>query len=93
MQTPAEVARQALDADVHAVGVSSQAAGHRTLVPELIAELKKIGAGDKMIICGGVIPPQDYKFLYAAGVKFIFGPGTRLPIAAQQVVQALDEQK
>lgn len=89
--TPQEVARQAVDADVHAVGVSSQAAGHKTLVPALISELKKVGAGDKIIICGGVIPQQDYQFLRDAGVSAIFGPGTRIPLAAREVVQKISE--
>ena len=65
-----------VDADVHVVGVSSQAAGHKTLVPALIAELKKMNADDKLVVCGGVIPHQDYDFLYKAGVSAIFGPGT-----------------
>jgi methylmalonyl-CoA mutase len=86
-QTPAEVARQAVDADVHVVGVSSQAAGHKTLIPHLVAELKKLGANDMVVVAGGVIPPQDYQFLYDAGCGLIFGPGTRVPIAAQEVVK------
>jgi len=91
-QTPAEVARQAIDGDVHVIGVSSQAAGHKTLVPALIEELKKQGAGDsKMIVCGGVIPPQDYDFLYKAGVALIFGPGTQIPLAAREVVDRLSK--
>ncbi|KAJ3179738.1 hypothetical protein HDU85_004737 [Gaertneriomyces sp. JEL0708] len=90
-QTPREVAQQAVDADVHVVGVSSQAAGHKTLVPELIKELKNLGAGDKMVVVGGVIPPQDYDFLYKAGVSCIFGPGTKIPIAAREVVAKIDE--
>ncbi|KAJ3097319.1 hypothetical protein HDU96_000422 [Phlyctochytrium bullatum] len=89
-QTPAEVARQAIDADVHVVGVSSQAAGHKALVPELIAELKKVGADDKIIVVGGVIPQQDYEFLYNAGVHCIFGPGTKIPVAALEVVQKIE---
>lgn len=76
-QTPAEVAQMAVDADVHAVGVSSQAAGHKTLVPDLINQLKAMGREDIIVICGGVIPPHDYQFLYDVGVKSIFGPGTR----------------
>jgi methylmalonyl-CoA mutase len=80
------VARQAVDADVHVVGVSSQAAGHKTLVPELIKELEALGAGDKLVVCGGVIPPMDYPFLQDAGVACIFGPGTRIPLAAREVV-------
>lgn len=74
-QTPGEVAQMAVDADVHAVGVSSQAAGHKTLVPELINKLKDMGRNDIIVVCGGVIPPQDYDFLYDVGVKSIFGPG------------------
>ena len=73
-QTPEEVTRQAIDADVHVVGVSSQAAGHKTLVPALIQELKKQGATDKIVVCGGVIPMQDYDFLFQAGVAAVFGP-------------------
>ncbi|KAJ3066424.1 hypothetical protein HDU98_010300 [Podochytrium sp. JEL0797] len=88
-QTPAEVARQAVDADVHVVGISSQANGHKTLVPMLVAELKKLGAEDKLVICGGVIPAQDYDFLYKAGVACIFGPGTKIPLAAQEVVSKI----
>ncbi|KAI8584333.1 hypothetical protein K450DRAFT_219350 [Umbelopsis ramanniana AG] len=90
-QTPAEVARQAIDADVHVVGISSQAAGHKTLVPALVEELKKLGATDKLIVCGGVIPQQDYAFLRNAGVSAIFGPGTRIPVAAQEVVQKIEQ--
>jgi methylmalonyl-CoA mutase len=74
-QTPGEVARMAVDADVHVVGVSSQAAGHKTLVPQLKEELKKLGRDDVLVVVGGVIPPKDYDFLYAAGVASIFGPG------------------
>jgi methylmalonyl-CoA mutase len=87
--TPAEVAQQAIDADVHVVGVSSQAAGHKTLVPQLIAALKAAGAAHIKVVTGGVIPPQDYDFLRAAGVVGIFGPGTRLPVAALEVLGAL----
>eukprot|EP00455_Lapot_gusevi_P023434 TRINITY_DN2436_c0_g1_i2.p1 TRINITY_DN2436_c0_g1~~TRINITY_DN2436_c0_g1_i2.p1 ORF type:complete len:764 (-),score=366.63 TRINITY_DN2436_c0_g1_i2:167-2122(-) len=89
-QTPAEVARQAVDADVHVVGVSSQAAGHKTLVPQLVAELKKLGANDTMVVCGGVIPAQDYDFLYQAGASLIFGPGTKLPHAVIEVLKAVE---
>ena len=89
-QTPAEVARQAVDADVHVVGISSQAAGHKTLVPELVKELKALGAQDKLIVVGGVIPAQDYDFLYANGVTLIFGPGTHIPHAAQKVIRTLE---
>ncbi|MEQ1889768.1 MAG: methylmalonyl-CoA mutase [Alphaproteobacteria bacterium] len=88
-QTPAEVARDAVENDVHVVGVSSQAAGHKTLVPELISELKKQGAEDIMVICGGVIPQQDYDFLYRAGVAGIFGPGTNIPQAAAKILELI----
>lgn len=86
-QTPAEAARQAIENDVHVVGVSSQAAGHKTLVPELIAELKASGGDDIIVVCGGVIPQQDYDFLKAAGVAAIYGPGTNIPAAAAQVLE------
>ncbi|XP_070550169.1 methylmalonyl-CoA mutase, mitochondrial-like [Ptychodera flava] len=89
-QTPMEVAQQAVDADVHTVGVSTQAAGHKTLVPELIQALKELGRGDIVVICGGVIPPQDYEFLFNVGVSSIFGPGTRIPEAAMQVVDNIE---
>ncbi|KAJ3049469.1 hypothetical protein HK097_009548 [Rhizophlyctis rosea] len=92
-QTPEEVARQAIDADVHVIGVSSQAAGHKTLVPELIKELKKEGAGDKIVVVGGVIPHQDYEFLQKAGVAAIFGPGTKIPLAAQEVIRKIQAAK
>ncbi len=88
--TPEEVARQAIENDVHAVGVSSQAAGHKTLVPELIKQLEAQGAGDIIVIAGGVIPKQDYEFLYSAGVKGIFGPGTQIPVAARDVLAAIN---
>lgn len=84
-QTPDEVAQQAVDSDVHCIGVSSLAAGHKALVPDLVKSLAKIGRPDILIICGGVIPPQDYEFLYNAGVGAIFGPGTKLPVAALKV--------
>jgi methylmalonyl-CoA mutase len=88
-QTPREVARFALDSDVHAVGVSSLAAGHKTLVPQLIEQLRALGRGDILVVVGGVIPPQDYRFLYEAGVAGIYGPGTVIPVAAQKIVQLL----
>jgi len=84
-----EVAQQAVDADVHVVGISSQAAGHKTLIPELIAQMKSMGRGDIVVVCGGVIPPQDYQFLYDSGVNCIFGPGTRIPAAAMDVLDAV----
>jgi methylmalonyl-CoA mutase len=89
-QTPQEVAQQAIENDVHIVGVSSQAAGHKTLVPQLIANLKAQGAEDIVVICGGVIPPQDYQQLIDQGVAAIFGPGTNIPEAAQQVLELIE---
>ncbi len=88
-QTPEETARQATENDVHIVGASSLAAGHKTLVPALIEELKKLGRSDIMVIAGGVIPAQDYDFLYQSGVKGIFGPGTVISIAAQKILKEL----
>ena len=88
-QTPEETARQAVENDVHIVGASSLAAGHKTLVPQLIDELKKMGREDIMVIAGGVIPTQDYDFLYKAGVKGVFGPGTVISIAAQKILGEL----
>jgi methylmalonyl-CoA mutase len=88
-QTPREVARHAAENDVHVVGVSSLAAGHKTLAPQLIEELKKLGREDILVIVGGVIPPQDYDFLYKAGVVGIYGPGTVIPTAACQILQIL----
>ncbi|NJL69462.1 MAG: methylmalonyl-CoA mutase, partial [Microcoleus sp. SM1_3_4] len=88
-QTPAEAARQAAENDVHIVGVSSLAAGHKTLVPQLIEALKNIGREDILVIVGGVIPPKDYEFLYNAGVVGIFGPGTIIAQAAQSILRKL----
>jgi methylmalonyl-CoA mutase len=88
-QTPDEVARQAIENDVHIVGVSSLAAGHKTLVPALINELKKYDREDIMVIAGGVIPPKDYDFLYEAGVAGVFGPGTVISVAAQKILEEL----
>jgi methylmalonyl-CoA mutase len=88
-QTPEETARQAVENDVHIVGASSLAAGHKTLVPQLIDELKKMGREDIMVIAGGVIPAQDYDFLYKAGVKGVFGPGTVISVAAQKILGEL----
>jgi len=85
-QTPEEAARQAVENDVHVVGVSSQAAGHRTLVPALIEALEAEGGGDIVVICGGVIPPQDYDFLLGAGAHAIYGPGTNIPHAAGEII-------
>ncbi|MEM8588294.1 MAG: methylmalonyl-CoA mutase [Pseudomonadota bacterium] len=88
-QTPEEAARQAIENDVHIVGVSSQAAGHKTLVPALIAALKDQGADDILVVCGGVIPPQDYDFLRNAGVSAIYGPGTNIPAAAAEILSLI----
>jgi methylmalonyl-CoA mutase len=88
-QTPAEVARFAVESDVHVVGVSSLAAGHMTLVPELIEELRSTGHEEIAVVAGGVIPPQDYQFLYDAGVSEIFGPGTVISLAAQRILRAI----
>jgi methylmalonyl-CoA mutase len=88
-QTPAEVAKDAIDSDVHVIGISSQAAGHKTLVPELATELKKQRAGDILIVVGGVIPAQDYDMLKRAGAAAIFGPGTNIPAAASQVLKLI----
>ena len=90
-QTPEEAAQQAIENDVHIVGVSSQAAGHKTLVPQLIASLKAQGAEDIIVICGGVIPPKDYDQLRAEGVAAIFGPGTNIPVAAEEVLELIKE--
>jgi methylmalonyl-CoA mutase len=90
-ETPAEVARAAVENDVHVVGVSSQAAGHKTLVPQLIAELDAAGAKDILVVCGGVIPPQDHEFLRDAGVVAVFGPGTNIPEAAGRVIELIRE--
>ncbi len=88
-QTPAEAARQAVENDVHVLGVSSLAAGHKTLVPQVIEELKKLGRDDIMVICGGVIPAQDYQYLYDAGAMAIFGPGTSVSKAAIEILTLL----
>ncbi|MEP2783766.1 MAG: methylmalonyl-CoA mutase [Pseudoruegeria sp.] len=90
-QTPEEAAQDAVDNDVHIVGISSQAAGHKTLAPKLIEALKEQGAEDILVICGGVIPKQDYAFLKDAGVKAIFGPGTNIPNAAQDILKLIRE--
>lgn len=91
-QTPEECARQAIENDVHAVGISTLAAGHKTLVPAIIAELKKQGADDIIVFVGGVIPAQDYDMLYAAGVKGIYGPGTPIPASAKDVLEQIRAQ-
>ncbi|MBR6686168.1 MAG: cobalamin-dependent protein, partial [Paludibacteraceae bacterium] len=88
-QTPAEAAKQAVENDVHVLGVSSLAAGHKTLVPQVIEELKKLGREDIVVIAGGVIPAQDYDFLYKAGVAAIFGPGSSVAKSASQILDIL----
>ncbi|MBV9017509.1 MAG: methylmalonyl-CoA mutase, partial [Alphaproteobacteria bacterium] len=92
-QTPEEAARQAVENDVHIVGVSSQAAAHKTLVPALIEALRKEGAGDILVVCGGVIPPQDYDFLKKAGVSAIYGPGTNIPAAAAEILSLIRQHR
>jgi methylmalonyl-CoA mutase len=92
-QTPDEAAREAVENDVHIVGVSSQAAAHKTLVPALIAALKREGAGDILVVCGGVIPPADYDFLKKAGVAAIYGPGTNIPRAAVEILSLIRKQR
>ena len=92
-QTPDEAAKQALESDVHVIGVSSQAAGHKTLVPELLKSLKKQGNKDILVVCGGVIPPQDYKFLKDKGVAAVYGPGTNIPKAADDIIQLIEKKK
>ena len=92
-QTPEEAAQDAVDNDVHVVGISSQAAGHKTLAPKLIEALKAQGAGDILVICGGVIPQQDYDYLKNAGVKAIFGPGTNIPSAAADILRLIRENR
>ncbi len=88
-QTPEECARQAIENDVHAIGVSTLAAGHKTLVPAIIAALRDQGAAEIVVFVGGVVPPQDYEFLYAAGVKGIYGPGTPVPVSARDVLEQI----
>jgi methylmalonyl-CoA mutase len=88
-QMPEEAARQAIENDVHAVGVSTQAGGHKTLLPQLIEALAAQGARDIAVVAGGIIPPQDHAFLSEAGCAAIFGPGTAVPKAAREVLQAI----
>jgi methylmalonyl-CoA mutase len=90
-QTPDEVARQAVENDVHVVGISTQSGGHKTLVPQLINELEKLGATDIIVTAGGIIPSKDYGFLEQAGVKAIFGPGTQIPKAARRVLSLIEQ--
>ncbi len=92
-QTPEEAAKQAVENDVHVVGVSSQAAGHKTLVPQLIEALKRERAGDIIVVCGGVIPPQDYELLQTVGVAAIYGPGTNIPSAADEILNLIKQQQ
>ena len=89
LHTPAEAAKQAMENDVYIVCVSSLAAGHKTLVPQVIAELKKYGREDIMVLVGGVIPHQDYQFLFDAGAVAVFGPGTKISEAAIQLLEIL----
>jgi methylmalonyl-CoA mutase len=90
-QTPEEAARQATENDVHIVGISTHAAGHKTLVPALIEALKREGADDILVVCGGVIPPKDYDFLKKAGVSAIYGPGTNIPKAAAEILSLIQK--
>jgi methylmalonyl-CoA mutase len=92
-QTPEEAAKQAVENDVHIIGVSSQAAGHKTLVPKLIEALKRERAGDIVVVCGGVIPPQDYEGLQDVGVAAIYGPGTNIPSAANEILNLIKRQR
>jgi methylmalonyl-CoA mutase len=92
-QIPEEAARQAIEADVHVVGVSSQAAGHKVLVPALVEALGREGGGDILVTCGGVIPPQDYDFLRSRGVAAIYGPGTNIPMAAAEILKLIRERR
>ncbi|MDH3695492.1 MAG: methylmalonyl-CoA mutase, partial [Gammaproteobacteria bacterium] len=92
-QTPEEAVRQAVENDVHVIGISSQAAGHKTLVPTVINGLQEQNAGDILVVCGGVIPPQDYDFLLKQGVAAIYGPGTNIPVAASEVLKLIKRQR
>ncbi|MFB3134332.1 MAG: cobalamin-dependent protein, partial [Rhodospirillales bacterium] len=91
--TPEEAAQEAVENDVHVIGVSTQAGAHKTLVPALIRELATAGAGDIAVICGGVIPAKDYDFLFAAGVSAIYGPGTHIPTAAAEVMDIIRKRR
>ena len=90
-QTPKEAVKQAIENDVHVIGVSSQAAAHKTLVPEIVKELRASGADDIVVVVGGIIPEKDYKFLYDLGVAAIFGPGTPIANAASKTIDAIRE--
>ncbi|MFQ6017135.1 MAG: methylmalonyl-CoA mutase [Kiloniellaceae bacterium] len=92
-QTPEEAARQAIGNEVHVIGVSSQAAGHKTLVPQLVEELRSAGAGDIIVVCGGAIPPEDYDFLLQAGVSAVYGPGTNIPYAAHEILGIIRQRR
>jgi methylmalonyl-CoA mutase len=92
-QTPEEAARQAVENDVHVIGVSSLAAGHKTLVPQLIQALKDEGGEDILVVCGGVIPPQDYDQLLSQGVAAVYGPGTNIPKAAAEMLKLIRERR
>ena len=92
-QTPEEAVREAIENDVHVIGISSQAAGHKTLVPQVVESLKAEGVSDIIVICGGVIPPQDYDMLYDAGVAAIYGPGTNIVHAATEVLAKIKERR
>ena len=92
-QTPDEAVREAIENDVHVIGISSQAAGHKTLVPQVIEGLKQANAEDIIVICGGVIPPQDYQEMKTAGVAAIFGPGTNILHAAHEVLGIIQAQR
>ena len=89
-QTPEETARQAVENDVHIIGMSTLAGGHKTLLPQLVEALKSLGREDIMVVVGGVIPPQDYDFLYKHGASAIFGPGTIIPNAAEEIMKELN---
>ena len=92
-QTPEEAAREAIENDVHVVGVSSQAAAHKTLVPALVKGLREAGGDDILVVCGGVIPAQDHDFLKRAGVAAIYGPGTNIPAAASEILQLIAKKR
>jgi methylmalonyl-CoA mutase len=92
-QTPKEAAREAVENDVHVIGVSSQAASHKTLVPQLIDAMKKAGAEDILVVCGGVIPPQDHEFLFSHGVAAVYGPGTNIPAAAAEIIDIIRKRR
>jgi methylmalonyl-CoA mutase len=92
-QTPADAVRQAVENDVHIIGVSSQAAAHRTLMPEVMVELERQGVSDIIVVLGGVIPPQDHAEMYKLGVSAIYGPGAHIPAAAQDIVELLGQRQ